>query len=110
MALRFLVMPMRFIMSFSMAGMRIERSLRSFFLLAIVFCVERGVSRVTCGAHRQGSRRTFECKPVGTEGTGTPVDCRRRGRPLVATALRGGISLDDMMYADDDDESKEGYG
>jgi hypothetical protein len=44
MALRFLDMPMRFIMSFSMAGMRIERSLRS-FLLAVVFCVERGACR-----------------------------------------------------------------
>ena len=50
-ALLFLVIPMRFIRSFSMAGMRIERSLRS-FLLAIAFCVARSraakVSRVTC--------------------------------------------------------------
>ena len=56
-ALRFLDMPMRFIMSFSMAGMRIERFLWS-FLLAVVLCVERRraaeVSRVTCGTHRQG--------------------------------------------------------
>lgn len=50
MALRFLDMPMRFIMSFSMAGMRIERSLWS-FLLAADFCVERG-RKDECGVHR----------------------------------------------------------
>ena len=41
MALRFPpVIPMRFIKSFSIAGMRIERSLRSFLLIA-VFCIAR---------------------------------------------------------------------
>ena len=56
MALRCLVIPMRFIMSFSMAGMRIERSLWR-FLPAIVLCVARGraakVSRATCSARRE---------------------------------------------------------
>jgi len=52
MALRFLDTPMRFIMSFSIAGMRIERSLCS-FLLAVVLCGRAAkVSRVTCSVRR----------------------------------------------------------
>ena len=99
MALRFPVIPMRFIKLFSIAGMRIERSLRS-FLLITDFCIARVrscLSRTACG-------RTFEPEPVGAVGTCSPVACRRIGRPpsVMALGASSGSLLDDIVYAEDD--------